>query len=143
MALFTICCGGDPLTALFFPSISWTRTVPLSNRHSLSQCVENRVAVQVGYLSADLYTHSVSYFAEAPLLHHDAASVRLIVYSCVAKVLTSAIFLSLALVLSVYLGRVVPCRRKQSASELCNTFSVTESVCVRSAGRVFHLVIML
>ena len=26
--------------------------------------------LRVGYLSADLYTHSVSYFAEAPLTHH-------------------------------------------------------------------------
>ena len=27
--------------------------------------------LRLGYLSADLYTHSVSYFAEAPLRHHD------------------------------------------------------------------------
>ena len=27
--------------------------------------------LSVGYLSADLYTHSVSYFAEAPLRHHN------------------------------------------------------------------------
>lgn len=41
---------------------------------------------QVGYLSPDLFTHSVSYFAEAPLRHHDSSSVSVIVYSCVAKV---------------------------------------------------------
>ena len=35
----------------------------------------------VGYVSPDMYTHSVSYFAAAPLRHHDAARVRLIVYS--------------------------------------------------------------
>lgn len=35
----------------------------------------------VGYVSPDMYTHSVSYFAAAPLRHHDPARVRLIVYS--------------------------------------------------------------
>lgn len=40
---------------------------------------------QVGYVSPDLFTHSVSYFAEAPLSHHSAARVQLFVYSCVGK----------------------------------------------------------
>jgi hypothetical protein len=40
----------------------------------------------VGYVSPDLFTHSVSYFAEAPLTHHRPEHVRLIVYSCVAIV---------------------------------------------------------
>jgi len=39
----------------------------------------------VGYISPDLYTHSVSYFAEAPLTWHDAARVRCIVYSATPK----------------------------------------------------------
>ncbi|GAB4815161.1 hypothetical protein N2152v2_002207 [Parachlorella kessleri] len=39
----------------------------------------------VGYISPDLFTHSVSYFAEAPLAHHDPARVRHIVYCCVPK----------------------------------------------------------
>lgn len=34
----------------------------------------------VGYVSPDLHTHSVSYFAEAPLSHHDPLRVRTIVY---------------------------------------------------------------
>ena len=42
--------------------------------------------MQVGYVSPDLFTHSVSYFAEAPLAHHDPARVRHIVYCCVPKV---------------------------------------------------------
>ena len=42
--------------------------------------------LQVGYVSPDLFTHSVSYFAEAPLAHHSGARVRHIVYSCVPKV---------------------------------------------------------
>ena len=41
----------------------------------------------VGYVSPDLFTHSVSYFAEAPLRHHRKDAVRLIVYNCVPKVL--------------------------------------------------------
>lgn len=40
---------------------------------------------QVGYVSPDMFTHSVSYFAEAPLSHHDPARVKLFVYSCVGK----------------------------------------------------------
>jgi len=35
----------------------------------------------VGYVSPDLYLHSVSYFAEAPLRWHDPARVRVVVYS--------------------------------------------------------------
>jgi predicted O-linked N-acetylglucosamine transferase (SPINDLY family) len=38
----------------------------------------------VGYLSPDLCTHSVSYFAEAPLTWHDPARVRQVVYSVCA-----------------------------------------------------------
>ncbi|PSC74350.1 putative UDP-N-acetylglucosamine-peptide N-acetylglucosaminyltransferase SPINDLY [Micractinium conductrix] len=45
---------------------------------------EGRTLV-VGYISPDLFTHSVSYFAEAPLAHHSSRSVRTIVYSCVPK----------------------------------------------------------
>lgn len=34
---------------------------------SLERCLT------VGYVSPDLFTHSVSYFAEAPLTHHDTS----------------------------------------------------------------------
>ena len=36
----------------------------------------------VGYMSPDLFTHSVSYFAEAPLRHHHTSKVKHIVYNC-------------------------------------------------------------
>jgi hypothetical protein len=36
-------------------------------------------------MSPDLFTHSVSYFAEAPLSHHNPSRVQLFVYSCVGK----------------------------------------------------------
>ncbi|KAK9815053.1 hypothetical protein WJX73_005990 [Symbiochloris irregularis] len=39
----------------------------------------------VGYVSADLFTHSVSYFAEGPITHHDPSRVRCIVYACVPR----------------------------------------------------------
>lgn len=39
----------------------------------------------IGYLSPDLFTHSVSYFIEAPLAHHDPARVRVEVYNCSAR----------------------------------------------------------
>lgn len=49
-------------------------------------CREAGRRLTVGYICPDLFTHSVSYFAEAPLQHHSRDSVRLIVYSCVPKV---------------------------------------------------------
>lgn len=36
----------------------------------------------VGYISPDLFTHSVSYFAQAPLRHHHSSRVKHIVYNC-------------------------------------------------------------
>ena len=36
----------------------------------------------VAYISPDLFTHSVSYFAEAPLRHHHSSAVKHIVYNC-------------------------------------------------------------
>jgi hypothetical protein len=41
--------------------------------------------LQVGYVSPDMFTHSVSYFAEAPLGAHRSSRVKLYVYSCVGK----------------------------------------------------------
>jgi protein O-GlcNAc transferase len=32
--------------------------------------------LRVGYVSPDLHRHSVSYFAEAPVLHHDRSNVE-------------------------------------------------------------------
>ena len=40
----------------------------------------------IGYISPDYFTHSVSYFIEAPLVHHDYTSYRIVVYSAVVKV---------------------------------------------------------
>lgn len=40
----------------------------------------------VGYVSPDFFTHSVSYFIEAPLAHHDSMSFKVIIYSAVVKV---------------------------------------------------------
>ncbi|KAM7464304.1 hypothetical protein LguiA_032425 [Lonicera macranthoides] len=39
----------------------------------------------IGYVSPDYFTHSVSYFIEAPLVHHDYASYKVVVYSAVVK----------------------------------------------------------
>lgn len=41
----------------------------------------------VGYVSPDYFTHSVSYFIEAPLVNHDYANYKVVVYSAVVKVL--------------------------------------------------------
>ena len=40
----------------------------------------------IGYVSPDYFTHSVSYFIEAPLVHHDYANYKVVVYSAVVKV---------------------------------------------------------
>ncbi|MQL80703.1 hypothetical protein Taro_013156 [Colocasia esculenta] len=39
----------------------------------------------IGYVSPDYFTHSVSYFIEAPLVYHDYANYKVIVYSAVVK----------------------------------------------------------
>ena len=39
-----------------------------------------------GYVSPDYFTHSVSYFMEAPLIYHDYANYKVVVYSAVVKV---------------------------------------------------------
>jgi protein O-GlcNAc transferase len=39
----------------------------------------------IGYISPDFFTHSVSYFIEAPLVHHDYTNYQIVVYSAVVK----------------------------------------------------------
>ncbi|WVZ91664.1 hypothetical protein U9M48_037807 [Paspalum notatum var. saurae] len=39
----------------------------------------------IGYVSPDYFTHSVSYFIEAPLTHHDYTNCKVVVYSGVVK----------------------------------------------------------
>ncbi|KAL8527060.1 hypothetical protein ACS0TY_016065 [Phlomoides rotata] len=41
--------------------------------------------ILIGYVSPDFFTHSVSYFIEAPLIHHDYANYKVVVYSAVVK----------------------------------------------------------
>lgn len=40
----------------------------------------------IGYVSPDYFTHSVSYFIEAPLIYHDYENFKVVVYSAVVKV---------------------------------------------------------
>ncbi|CAN0847167.1 Probable UDP-N-acetylglucosamine--peptide N-acetylglucosaminyltransferase SPINDLY [Linum grandiflorum] len=39
----------------------------------------------IGYVSPDYFTHSVSYFIEAPLVYHDYSKFNVVVYSAVVK----------------------------------------------------------
>ncbi|KAJ6796668.1 putative UDP-N-acetylglucosamine--peptide N-acetylglucosaminyltransferase SPINDLY [Iris pallida] len=39
----------------------------------------------IGYVSPDYFTHSVSYFIEAPLIYHDYTNYKVVVYSGVVK----------------------------------------------------------
>lgn len=41
--------------------------------------------IVIGYVSPDYFTHSVSYFIEAPLVFHDYAKYEVVVYSAVVK----------------------------------------------------------
>lgn len=41
----------------------------------------------IGYVSPDYFTHSVSYFIEVPLIYHNYANYKVVVYSAVVKVL--------------------------------------------------------
>ncbi|KAL2503047.1 putative UDP-N-acetylglucosamine--peptide N-acetylglucosaminyltransferase SPINDLY [Forsythia ovata] len=41
--------------------------------------------IVIGYVSPDYFTHSVSYFIEAPLFYHDYANYKVVVYSAVLK----------------------------------------------------------
>jgi protein O-GlcNAc transferase len=55
---------------------------PSMSRNDARFWSEDRPLI-VGYVSPDLFTHSVSYFAEAPLSHHNNPDrVKHIVYSC-------------------------------------------------------------
>lgn len=58
----------------------------------------------IGYVSPDYFTHSVSYFIEAPLVHHDYANYKVIVYSAVVKVYSYNVvnFLHTLLCLIIY-----------------------------------------
>ncbi|XP_047307864.1 probable UDP-N-acetylglucosamine--peptide N-acetylglucosaminyltransferase SPINDLY [Impatiens glandulifera] len=46
---------------------------------------ESERPLVIGYVSPDYFTHSVSYFIEAPLAHHDYVNYKVIVYSAVVK----------------------------------------------------------
>ena len=54
----------------------------LANGSAADSASDTPEALLVGYLSPDLFTHSVSYFAEAPLRHHHTSKVKHIVYNC-------------------------------------------------------------
>jgi len=58
---------------------------PLKPRHAIKSDsgagTPGRRRLVVGYVSPDMYTHSVSYFAHAPLRSHDKSSVKCIVYN--------------------------------------------------------------
>lgn len=50
-----------------------------------SNIKERDRSLTIGYISPDYFTHSVSYFIEAPLLHHDYTHYHIVVYSAVVK----------------------------------------------------------
>lgn len=58
---------------------------PLPAQHLKDFPAEPGAPLVIGYVTPDLFTHSVSYFAQAPLQHHHAAAVKHIVYSCVPR----------------------------------------------------------
>jgi predicted O-linked N-acetylglucosamine transferase (SPINDLY family) len=75
--IFVIICRewGKQFSKLYPEFTSWSNT-----KHP------DRTLV-IGYISPDYFTHSVSYFVEAPLLYHDYSKYRVVVYSAVVKVI--------------------------------------------------------
>lgn len=77
-----------------------TRPLPPITRSNWQQLIGGR-KLRVGYLSPDLYRHSVSYFAEAPLGHHNRVHMEVcacwLIVSCSMLnsccLLLSAVFL--------------------------------------------------
>lgn len=54
----------------------------LADESAADSASHSSAPLVVGYISPDLFTHSVSYFAEAPLRHHHRSKVKHIVYNC-------------------------------------------------------------
>lgn len=52
----------------------------------------------IGYVSPDYFTHSVSYFVEAPLIYHDYTTYKVVVYSAVVKVIIHTVLNSYHLI---------------------------------------------
>lgn len=61
------------------------KTISTSTTCTSSSTAANKRPLVVGYISPDLFLHSVSYFAEAPLRHHNSSRVHTIVYSVCPK----------------------------------------------------------
>lgn len=57
----------------------------------------------IGYVSPDYFTHSVSYFIEAPLVYHDYQNYKVVVYSAVVKVSITFGYKPATLYLCIYL----------------------------------------
>lgn len=68
-------CPEDILAAKTMSTTCTSNSSPANNKRPLV----------VGYISPDLFLHSVSYFAEAPLRHHNPSRVHTIVYSVCPK----------------------------------------------------------
>lgn len=63
------------------PAVQATAS-PLNESAASDSVSDSSAPLVVGYISPDLFTHSVSYFAEAPLRHHHRSKVKHIVYNC-------------------------------------------------------------
>jgi protein O-GlcNAc transferase len=72
--------GRDTPPIALTPGNSWDDLAALTSRGKINPTQNSRPLV-VGYVSPDMYTHSVSYFAAAPLAHHDRTRVKCVVYS--------------------------------------------------------------
>lgn len=68
---------------------SWNCDINHFNQNAFSVTKNKNNAtsrlLRIGYISPDFFTHSVSYFIHAPLVHHDKKKVHITVYSNVIK----------------------------------------------------------
>ena len=63
-----------------------TRFTPLPSLPIPENAMDPARPLTIGYISPDLFTHSVSYFAEAPLAHHGSCpGLSHVVYDCTPR----------------------------------------------------------
>lgn len=72
----------DLATTATADTAAQARAAPPDEQATSDSASHSSAPLVVGYISPDLFTHSVSYFAEAPLRHHHRSKVRHIVYNC-------------------------------------------------------------
>lgn len=81
--LFALCYADniDPIAASAEHKRLARHFTPKEGRHEIKPVSPAGRKLRIGYISGDLYTHSVSYFLEPVLIHHDYSKFEVFCYS--------------------------------------------------------------